>query len=229
MPSLPSGLVNGTGLMRGSHEAAFEPLQELLLTLALVTHPAVEKDERLHLFIAARGLRYDVATVGVADEHDRSGHRSAELGQVGGMTSGSRERVSESDGTESLTLQGADLRVEARRRRPRRRGRGRSLGSAAGIVVTALFVDGLTMRMYPRRACAAEGPVKPSSPFAVWLGGGIRLGPIAKAHRVSEHLEEVAALRLRYIERVDRDGAHGIAQPFDLGDAQTPCARRLKA
>ena len=75
----------------------------------------VEKDERLHLVIAACGLRDHVAALGVADEHDRSGHGPQELGQVGGVTSEIAKRVSESDGTESLTLQGADLRVEARR------------------------------------------------------------------------------------------------------------------
>jgi hypothetical protein len=51
----------------------------------------------------------------VANEHDRSGQGPQELGQVGGVTIKIAERVSESDGTESLTLQGADLRVEARR------------------------------------------------------------------------------------------------------------------
>jgi hypothetical protein len=76
-----------------AHQAAFEPLQELLLALALVAHPAVEVDERLHLVVAGRGGGDDIAAVGVADEHDRTGQGSQELGEVGRVASEIAQRV----------------------------------------------------------------------------------------------------------------------------------------
>src|SRR5947207_11215093 len=42
---------------RGAHQAAFEPAKELLLGLALVAHPAIEVDQRLHLVVVGRGHR----------------------------------------------------------------------------------------------------------------------------------------------------------------------------
>ena len=98
---------------RRPHQAAFEPLQELLLALALVAQPAVEVDQRLHLVVADRGHRDDVAAVGVADEHDRTGQGPQEFGQVGRVASEIAKRVGEPDGAESSGLQGAELGVEA--------------------------------------------------------------------------------------------------------------------
>ncbi len=43
------------GPNRRPHQAAFEPLKELLLTLALVAHPAIEVDKRRDLIVAGRG------------------------------------------------------------------------------------------------------------------------------------------------------------------------------
>src|SRR4051794_13133782 len=63
---------------RGTHEAALEPLKELLLALALVAHPPVEIDQCLDLVVADRGRRDDVPTVGVTDKHDRAGKRPQE-------------------------------------------------------------------------------------------------------------------------------------------------------
>jgi hypothetical protein len=83
------------------------------LALALVAHPAVEVDEGLHLVVAGGGVRDDIAAVGVADEHDRTGQGPQEFGEVGPVASEIAKRVGESDGTESSTLQGADLGVEA--------------------------------------------------------------------------------------------------------------------
>ena len=50
----------GHGPDRGPHEAALEPLEELLLALALVAHPSVEIDECLDLVVAGRGGRDNV-------------------------------------------------------------------------------------------------------------------------------------------------------------------------
>ena len=69
MPSLPSGFVNGTGRIEGPHKTAFEPLEELLLALSDVAHPAVEVDERLNLLVANRGGGDHIAAIRVADEH----------------------------------------------------------------------------------------------------------------------------------------------------------------
>src|SRR4029453_10486348 len=110
------------------HEAAFELLKQLLLTLALVAHPAVEVNERLHLVVAGRGARDDIAPVGVADEHDRTSQGPQEFGEVRRVASEIAKRVGEPDGGISTVAQGANLGVEARSRRPRRRGRGRSWG-----------------------------------------------------------------------------------------------------
>jgi hypothetical protein len=104
----------GHGPDRGADQAAFEPLQELLLALALVAQPAVEVDQRLDLVVADGGHGDDVAAVGVAHEHDRTGHARQELGQVGGIAGEVAEGVGEADGPESSALEGAELGVEAR-------------------------------------------------------------------------------------------------------------------
>jgi hypothetical protein len=106
--------VYGTGLIEGPTRLPSN-LQELLLALALVAHPAVEYDECLDLVVAYRGHRDDVAAVGVADEHDRTGQAPQELGEVGRVASEIAKRVGEPDGPESPALQGADLGVEAGR------------------------------------------------------------------------------------------------------------------
>ena len=93
--SRPGGERHGPD--RGPHQAAFEPLEELLLALALVAHPAVEVDERLDLVVADRGGRDDVAAVRVADEHDRTAQGPQELGQVGGVAGEVAKRVAEPD------------------------------------------------------------------------------------------------------------------------------------
>jgi hypothetical protein len=49
----------------------------------------------------------------VADEDDRTGQGPQEFGEVGRVASEIAKRVGESDGAESLALQGADLSVEA--------------------------------------------------------------------------------------------------------------------
>src|SRR6185437_7561601 len=100
---------------RGPHEAAFEPFKELLLALALVAHPAVEVDKRLDLVVACRGHRDDVAAVGVADEHDRTGQGPQEFGEVSRVASEIAKRVGEPDGGKPAVAQGADLGVEAGR------------------------------------------------------------------------------------------------------------------
>jgi hypothetical protein len=98
---------------RRSHEAALEPLEELLDGLALVGHPAVEVHERLHLGVAGRGDRDDRAAVGVADEHERTVLGPQVVGQVPRIVSESAKRVGEPDGAEAALLEGADLRREA--------------------------------------------------------------------------------------------------------------------
>jgi hypothetical protein len=108
-------LVAEVGLRRLKVRPIGLSLEELLLALALVAHPAVEVDERLHLVVAGRGGGDDIATVGVADEHDRTGQGAQEFGEVGRVASEIAKRVGESDGAESLALQGAELGVEARR------------------------------------------------------------------------------------------------------------------
>jgi hypothetical protein len=105
---------------RRPYEAAFEPPEELLLALALVAHPAVEVDQRLYLIVAGRGSRDDVATIGVAsigvaDEDDRTSQAAQELGEVGRVASEIAKRVGEPDRPESSALQGADLGIEAGR------------------------------------------------------------------------------------------------------------------
>ena len=57
---------------RRPHKAAFELLEEQLLALAHVAHPAVEIDERSDLIIVDGGGGDDIAAVRVADEHDRT-------------------------------------------------------------------------------------------------------------------------------------------------------------
>src|SRR3954454_20636419 len=99
----------------GPYEAAFEPLKELLLALALVAHPAVEVDERLDLVVAYRGHRDDVAAIGMADEHDRTGQGPQEFGKVGRVGSEIAKRVGEPDGGKSAVPQGANLGVETGR------------------------------------------------------------------------------------------------------------------
>ena len=115
MPWLPSGLVNGTGLIEGPDQAAFELLEELLLALAHVAHPAVEVDQRPDLLVADGGDGDHVAAVGVPDEHDRTAQGSQELGQVGGVAGEVAERVAEPDDGIPAVSQRTDLRVEARR------------------------------------------------------------------------------------------------------------------
>jgi hypothetical protein len=83
------------------------------LALALVAHPAIEVDQRLHLVVADGGHGDDVAAVGVADEHDRTGHTLEELGQVGGVAGEIAERVGEADGAEASALEGAEFGVVA--------------------------------------------------------------------------------------------------------------------
>ena len=68
----PSALVKGTGLIEGPTSCPRTCSRSCLLALALVAHPPVEIDECLDLIVADRGHRDDVATVGVADKHDRA-------------------------------------------------------------------------------------------------------------------------------------------------------------
>src|SRR6185437_16524322 len=98
--------------------SAFKPLEQLLLALADVAHPAVEVDERLDLLVANRGGGDHIASVGVADEHDRPAEGSQVLGQVGGVAREIAQRVTESDGGVPTALQGADLGIEPRRVSP---------------------------------------------------------------------------------------------------------------
>jgi hypothetical protein len=65
---------------RRPHKAAFELLEEQLLALAHVAHPAVEIDERLDLIIVDGGGGDDIAALRVADEHDRPAKSPQELG-----------------------------------------------------------------------------------------------------------------------------------------------------
>src|SRR3954453_14276541 len=99
----------------GPYEAAFEPLKELLLALALVAHPAVEVDERLDLVVACGGDRDDIAAVGVADEDERTGHGPQEFGQVRRVASEIAKRVGEPDSRVAAGTQSANLGVEAGR------------------------------------------------------------------------------------------------------------------
>ena len=89
-----------------------------MLALALVAHPSVEIDECLDLIVADRGGRDDVAAVGVADKHDRTGERPQQLGEVARVASEVAKRVGEPDNAESFAHESADLGVEARRISP---------------------------------------------------------------------------------------------------------------
>src|SRR4029079_8278423 len=93
----PVGVRERNGPDRRPHKAAFEPLEELLLTLSNVAHPAVQVDERPNLLVSncSRGDR--VAAIGVADEHDRPGKGPQELRQVGGVAGEIAKRVAEPD------------------------------------------------------------------------------------------------------------------------------------
>jgi hypothetical protein len=61
-------------------------LEELLLALAHIAHPAVEIDERADLLVAEGRRGDDIAAVGVTDEHDGAAEGPQELGQLGGVT-----------------------------------------------------------------------------------------------------------------------------------------------
>src|SRR4029450_4076359 len=100
---------------RSRDTASFELLQEQLLALALVAHPAVEVDERPDLIVVDGGGGDDIAAVGVADEHDRTAQSAQELGEIGGVASEIAKRGGQPhDGVPAAT-QGADLGIEARR------------------------------------------------------------------------------------------------------------------
>jgi hypothetical protein len=166
---------------RRPDEAAFELLEELLLVLALVAHPAVEVDQRLHLVVAGRGIGDDVAAVGVADEHDRTGQAAQELGEVGRVTSEIAKRVGEPDGPESPALQGADLGVEAGRVGPGAVDENDRRGLSCHRRHRS-FADGLTdAATVPSRAC----PAKSSEPSVAADVTQASAGAFFELHRSS--------------------------------------------
>jgi hypothetical protein len=92
---------------RRPHKAAFELLEEKLLALAYVAHPAVELDERLDLSVVDGGGGDDIAAVRVAGEHDRTAQSAQELGEIGGVPSEIAKRVAEPDDGVPAATQGA--------------------------------------------------------------------------------------------------------------------------
>jgi hypothetical protein len=97
----------------------------------------------------------DIAAIGVANEHDRTGQAPQELGQVDRVASKITKRVGEADGAEPSALQGAELGVEAGGVGPGAVDEDDRWGRS-GHRRHRSFVDGLPdAATVPRQACAA--------------------------------------------------------------------------
>jgi hypothetical protein len=85
VPSLPSGLVNGTDLIEGPTRLPSN-FSRSSCWLSPTSHiQPIEVDERPDLIVVDGGGGDDVAAVRVADEHDRTAKCAQELGVIGGV------------------------------------------------------------------------------------------------------------------------------------------------
>src|SRR4029453_15608300 len=105
MPSLPSGLVNGTGLIEGPTRLPSN-FSRSCCWLSPTSHIQPFKYTSAWTCALPIAAMEITAVIGVADQHDRPAHGPQELGQIRRVASKIAKRVAEPDDGEPALPKG---------------------------------------------------------------------------------------------------------------------------